>query len=405
MLFSLPKFDITTLQSLSVLASCSDDSTCHSRSINECNEAAPRGIRDLYKVLEAINSIPGAHKQTDSEANIVLDLVRAKCDVFLAQKVLADCIIRENEVLASLLKARAAAAEKNINETDIGLGCMRIIFKDHGWSHHHPNSPLRGQGQSSSRVLIICCAVGTLLIAITEIMNVLDMCKHLFLECPGVKLLTKSVHQVFFHAVAANFIIRSSFSLVHSSLFQFLNELRGTSDGCTQNSVMQFRWTSRKKVQTQRWGSGRYFGLSGVVIAVLTAHSQSRLNSFCHDDNSRNRPESLTTNQAVSRHLLNMPIAQTSPFGTSFPKYHCHIPAALGFLVDKRYFDDEFQAHGGLKKHAILVFIWIGSSWWSEVVHFPISNLLDTINLFNLKYVYISHKIIKQYFCELFGSW
>ncbi|KAG1792584.1 uncharacterized protein HD556DRAFT_1309144 [Suillus plorans] len=117
MLSSSPKFDIATLQSLS---------------INKCNGAAPRGICDICEVLEAINSIPGAHKQTNSEANLVLDLVRAKHDVFLAQKALADCVIQENEVFASLLKVRTAAAEKNIDETDIGLGCMRIIFKDHG---------------------------------------------------------------------------------------------------------------------------------------------------------------------------------------------------------------------------------------------------------------------------------
>jgi len=80
----------------------------------------------------------------------VLDLVRAKHDVFMAQKALADCIIQENEVLASLLKVHAAAPKRKIDETDIGLGCIRIIFKDHSWSHIPPNHPLQGQGQSSS---------------------------------------------------------------------------------------------------------------------------------------------------------------------------------------------------------------------------------------------------------------
>ncbi|KAG2120257.1 hypothetical protein DEU56DRAFT_918400 [Suillus clintonianus] len=151
MLSSPSKFDITTLQSLSALASCSDDYTRYSRSIDECNGGAPRGIGDLYEILEAVNSIGGVHEPTDSEASLVLDLVRAKRDVFTAQKALADCVIRENEVLASLLKVRAAEAERKIDETDIGLGCMRIVFKDHGWSHVPPNHPPRGQGQSSSR--------------------------------------------------------------------------------------------------------------------------------------------------------------------------------------------------------------------------------------------------------------
>ncbi|KAG1730297.1 hypothetical protein EDB19DRAFT_1912937 [Suillus lakei] len=104
MLSSPSKFDITTLQSLSVLASCSDNYTRYSRSIDECNGGAPHGIGDLYEVLEAINSISGVHEPTDFEASLVLDLVRAKRDVFTAQKALADCIIQENEVLASLLK-------------------------------------------------------------------------------------------------------------------------------------------------------------------------------------------------------------------------------------------------------------------------------------------------------------
>lgn len=59
------------------------------------------------------------HEPTDSEANLVLNLVRAKRDVFLAQKALAECVIQENEALMSLLKVCAAAAEKKVDETDI----------------------------------------------------------------------------------------------------------------------------------------------------------------------------------------------------------------------------------------------------------------------------------------------
>lgn len=81
----------------------------------------------------------------------MLDLARAKRDVFLAQKELADCVIRENEVFASLLRVRAAAAEKMIDQTDIGLGCMRVVFRDHGWSHIPLSRPSQEQGPSSLR--------------------------------------------------------------------------------------------------------------------------------------------------------------------------------------------------------------------------------------------------------------
>ncbi|KAG1843266.1 hypothetical protein DFJ58DRAFT_731683 [Suillus subalutaceus] len=150
MLSSSPKFDITTLQSLSGLASSSGDFTHHLHSISECNGRTPRGIGDLYDVLDAINSISALHEPTDSEANLVLNLVRAKRDVFLAQKALAECVIQENEALMSLLKVHAAAAEKKVDETDIGLGCMRVVFKDHGWSQVPLDRPLRGKGQPSS---------------------------------------------------------------------------------------------------------------------------------------------------------------------------------------------------------------------------------------------------------------
>ncbi|KAG1897037.1 uncharacterized protein F5891DRAFT_1192457 [Suillus fuscotomentosus] len=144
------KFNIATLRSLSALASCPDDS---SRSNNEYNEGAPCGICDLYEILEAVNSIPGVHEPTNTEASLVLDLARAKRDVFLTQKELADCVIRENEVFASLLRVRAAAAEKMIDQTDIGLGCMRVVFRDHGWSHIPPSRPSQEQGPSSLRGL------------------------------------------------------------------------------------------------------------------------------------------------------------------------------------------------------------------------------------------------------------
>jgi hypothetical protein len=57
MLSLLPKVDISTLQSLSGLASSSGDFTQHLHSIGECNGRAPRGIGDLYDVQDAINSI------------------------------------------------------------------------------------------------------------------------------------------------------------------------------------------------------------------------------------------------------------------------------------------------------------------------------------------------------------
>ncbi|KAG2751400.1 hypothetical protein P692DRAFT_20872494 [Suillus brevipes Sb2] len=60
-------------------------------------------MSSLYDVLEAVTSM-SVHESSDSEANLVMDVLRVKHNVFLAQKMLVDCILWENEVFASLLK-------------------------------------------------------------------------------------------------------------------------------------------------------------------------------------------------------------------------------------------------------------------------------------------------------------
>jgi hypothetical protein len=67
----------------------------------------------------------------------MMDLVRAKRDVFRAQKALADSILRENEVSASLVRFQAETAGKRLDDADMGLGYMRVLFKKYGWTHVH----------------------------------------------------------------------------------------------------------------------------------------------------------------------------------------------------------------------------------------------------------------------------
>lgn len=67
--------------------------------------------------------------------------MRAKRDVFRAQKALADCEVRENEVMTNLMKFRAKSIEKRLDDADLGLGHMRIIFKKYGLSHRGPVLP------------------------------------------------------------------------------------------------------------------------------------------------------------------------------------------------------------------------------------------------------------------------
>ncbi|KAG2091183.1 uncharacterized protein F5147DRAFT_780066 [Suillus discolor] len=89
---------------------------------------------DFYELIEAISSL-SIQSPTNSEAKLVMDLARAKREVFWAQKALAECLLQENEVLSSLLRFRVDVMGKTLDDADMGLGCMRLAFKQHGWSH------------------------------------------------------------------------------------------------------------------------------------------------------------------------------------------------------------------------------------------------------------------------------
>lgn len=65
-----------------------------------------------------------------------MELVRARQEVFRAEKSLADCVVHEHEVMATLLKFKSSISERKLDKADVGLGCMRIAFKKHGLSHH-----------------------------------------------------------------------------------------------------------------------------------------------------------------------------------------------------------------------------------------------------------------------------
>ncbi|KAG1799625.1 uncharacterized protein HD556DRAFT_1305151 [Suillus plorans] len=93
------------------------------------------GIADLYEVVDAIGSMT-INDVDDLEANLIMDLARARRDVFDAEKTLNDCIVREHEVLTTLSKHKSAISKRKVDKADVGLGHMRITFRKHGLSHH-----------------------------------------------------------------------------------------------------------------------------------------------------------------------------------------------------------------------------------------------------------------------------
>ncbi|KAG2369263.1 hypothetical protein BDR07DRAFT_1559438 [Suillus spraguei] len=84
------------------------------------------GITDLYDLAEAIGSMT-IDNGDSLEANLVMDLARARRDVFRAEKMLADCVVQEHEILANLSKYQSNILKKMLDRA--GLGYMRITFK------------------------------------------------------------------------------------------------------------------------------------------------------------------------------------------------------------------------------------------------------------------------------------
>ncbi|KAG2122770.1 hypothetical protein DEU56DRAFT_917666 [Suillus clintonianus] len=80
------------------------------------NHAAQNSRAELYDILEALDSLDSqtVNDPNDSEAHVIMDLARAKREVFRAEQLLADCVVREHEVMASLFKIRAATSEKRL---------------------------------------------------------------------------------------------------------------------------------------------------------------------------------------------------------------------------------------------------------------------------------------------------
>ncbi|KAG2741955.1 hypothetical protein P692DRAFT_20879624 [Suillus brevipes Sb2] len=107
----------------------------HASLNNMCHSGS--GISDLYDIVDAIRSMTISDAD-NLEANLVLDLARARRDVVNAEKVLADCVVREHEVLANLSKHKSDISKQKLAKADVGIAHMRITFQKHGLSHHGP---------------------------------------------------------------------------------------------------------------------------------------------------------------------------------------------------------------------------------------------------------------------------
>ncbi|KAG1899630.1 uncharacterized protein F5891DRAFT_1189438 [Suillus fuscotomentosus] len=81
------------------------------------------GIADLYDVIDAIGLMT-IDDVDNLEANLIMDLARARHDVFVAEKTLADCVVREHEVMTNLSKYKSAISKQKLDKADVGLVSM-----------------------------------------------------------------------------------------------------------------------------------------------------------------------------------------------------------------------------------------------------------------------------------------
>ncbi|KAH7917704.1 hypothetical protein BV22DRAFT_1135189 [Leucogyrophana mollusca] len=90
-----------------------------------------------------------ASQDNNQEVRLVLEVARAQCEVFRAEKLLTSCVMREHETIASLYRFKADKAGDRVDRVDMRLGRMRASFKRFGQSVC-PSLSHRSQSSSTS---------------------------------------------------------------------------------------------------------------------------------------------------------------------------------------------------------------------------------------------------------------
>ncbi|KAG1796718.1 uncharacterized protein HD556DRAFT_1306901 [Suillus plorans] len=84
------------------------------------------------------------------KAQLVLNATRAQQDVRLAEKTLADCILKENTVLGKLYKFEATVAERMLEDANIDISFVRHSVRKSGITLYEDSKPRKQCRQSTS---------------------------------------------------------------------------------------------------------------------------------------------------------------------------------------------------------------------------------------------------------------
>ena len=67
----------------------------------------------------------------DQEATLLLEIARARQDVCHAQKLLAECLNRENKLLCELHQFKVKKFAELVDDADLSIGRIRAAFNGH----------------------------------------------------------------------------------------------------------------------------------------------------------------------------------------------------------------------------------------------------------------------------------
>ncbi|KAI5994687.1 hypothetical protein EDD15DRAFT_2195840 [Pisolithus albus] len=86
----------------------------------------------LDEVYMAYCDNPKTHDAVETqEASLVLKIVCAQREVHHAEKLLAECLVREHEKIANLHRFKANQRQDSIDNSDLNVGWIKAVFNNH----------------------------------------------------------------------------------------------------------------------------------------------------------------------------------------------------------------------------------------------------------------------------------
>ncbi|KAG2097521.1 uncharacterized protein F5147DRAFT_777979 [Suillus discolor] len=101
---------------------------------------------------ESTDSSDIDHSSNELKAQLVLNATQAQRNVCLAEKMLADCILKENAALRKLYKFKATEAKRKLEDTDIDIGFVHHSVRKSGITLYEDSKPRKCRCESASQV-------------------------------------------------------------------------------------------------------------------------------------------------------------------------------------------------------------------------------------------------------------